>query len=405
MNSIKLHYFIWFLIIATCLALGSIYFMTSNQNNSSEVNQNTLEQPVEPKGESALNQFDTNSTVSVKKQRIDEVKNSLTIDQQIGQLILARVPENSQIINDLIDYNLGGYLIFGKDIKGENSISLTQKIASWQENALIPMIIASDEEGGKVSRVSPVLPQPFESPGTLYKQGGLELLKNEELDKANLLKTLGINVNLGPVADVSLNPASFIYSRTLELPSNMSLQEASEITSQFVVETVQDFNSVQEGSCLKHFPGYGENGDSHSEIIMDGTPLEIVQNYYFKPFQAGISAGAGSVLISHNVSGCLDPTQPASLSPVIHSILRNNFHFNGVILCDDLDMQGLSNFVDKDTAAVATLNAGTDMIICSNYPTIIPRIKMELENGGISQERFQSALDHVLGWKFDLGLI
>ena len=179
----------------------------------------------------------------------------------------------------------------------------------------------------------------------------------------------------------------------------------AEITSQYVTLAVQEFNKVQEGSCLKHFPGYGENADSHTDLIVDQRNLETLQKIDFIPFQAGINAGAGGILISHNICTALDPNEPASVSPIVHDVLRNNFHFNGVILCDDLDMSGMTNFKDKTQAAVDTLNAGTDMIICSNYQDIIPTIKEGLANGTISQERLDNAVDHILSWKYDLGLV
>lgn len=388
MNKNVSFYFRWLLIIVVSLLLGLI--LVFNFTSSTEEIKSSL----------------NNSNTVIEDERttkVNEIFNSLSLEQKIGQLFLARVPEINQI-EDIQNYYLGGYLIFGRDTENENFDSLTQKIQSWQEAASIPMIIASDEEGGYVTRVSTLLEEKFLSPGELYNIGGVELISEDAIRKAQILKELGINVNLGPVADIAVNPSSFIYDRTLMLPIETALEEAAAITAEYVEVVVRNSTNEGIGSTLKHFPGYGENGDTHTDIIVDEKTIDVFEKIDFIPFKAGINAGAGAVLISHNIVNSIDPTQPASISPSVHTLLRKNLGFNGVIMTDDLDMMGLSDFIDKDSAAIATINAGTDLIISSTYASQIEQIKLALDNKIISNERFDEAVKRVLAWKYDLGL-
>ncbi len=344
-------------------------------------------------------------TVDPKAAKIDELMGSLSQDQKIGQLFLARVPEGDAQLADIKTYGLGGYVIFGRDVEGETTDTLKAKIDGYQQASPVAMIIASDEEGGEVSRVSQILDDPFSSAAEIYAESGMEGLVEDAKAKSELLKGLGINVNLAPVCDVAVNPDSFIYDRTLGLPIETPLIEAANLTSQYVEGVVTAMKEVGIGCCLKHFPGYGENGDSHTGIVYDQKDAETFREIDFLPFQAGIRAGAGSVMITHNIVEAFDPNEPASLSPQVHQILRDELGFTGAILSDDFDMEGLTDYSDPVTAAVTTINAGTDMVLSSNYAEQIAAVKEALADGTISGERLDDAVRHVLSWKYDLGLL
>ena len=120
---------------------------------------------------------------------------------------------------------------------------------------------------------------------------------------------------------------------------------------------------------LKHFPGYGGNADTHTGIAYDSRPLEAFQQSDFLPFQAGIQAGADLVLVSHNIVACMDSQLPASLSPEVHRILREDLGFSGVVITDDLVMDGIRDFAGTEQAAVLAVQATT----CCAPPTFRPR--------------------------------
>lgn len=123
----------------------------------------------------------------------------------------------------------------------------------------------------------------------------------------------------------------------------------------------------------------------------------------FLPFQAGIAAGADSILVSHNILTKID-TVPSSISPKINDILRKELNFKGVIMTDDLDMAGLADFVSQDEAALQVILAGNDLILGSSYQTQIPYLLKKVSSGDLTEERIDESVRRILAWKYDLGL-
>ena len=147
------------------------------------------------------------------------------------------------------------------------------------------MFIGSDEEGGTVTRASRnpnLFSEPFKSPQAIYSAGGMEALAQDALDKSQALLDLGINVNFAPVCDVSTDPNDFIYDRTLG--------QDAETTADYITRTVLTMGDAGEMAVLKHFPGYGNNADTHTGIAVDDRPMETFENSDLLPFKAGIEA-------------------------------------------------------------------------------------------------------------------
>lgn len=264
----------------------------------------------------------------------------MSLEERVGQLFIARCPEE-QAAQKAAEYILGGYILFARDFEGKTPEEVSGDIQSYQSAASIPMLIGVDEEGGTVNRVSryPAFrAEKFESPQKLYQNGGFEAVKNDTVEKSQLLKSLGINVNFAPVCDVSVNSEDFIYDRSFG-------KEAGE-TAQYVETVVGAMKEQGMGSVLKHFPGYGNNVDTHTGIAYDNRPYETFLMSDFLPFQAGIDSGAEMVLVSHNIVKSMDEQFPASLSPRVHEILRQELGFSGVIVTDDLVMDGVREFAD-----------------------------------------------------------
>lgn len=336
-----------------------------------------------------------NNKENQKTKVVQNLLAAMTLEEKIGQLFWARVPYGNQI-EDIQTYHLGGYILFGKDFEGQSLEGIKSLTDSYQSAAEIPLLIGSDEEGGTVTRISSILNAPFQSPMSLYQSGGLEAVVADTKTKAETLKSVGINAGLFPVADVATDSSAFIYNRTIG--------EDAKTTAKYVKSVVQELDKNQVGSTLKHFPGYGNNGDSHTAIIRDDRSLEALRQSDFLPFEAGISAGADSVLVSHNILSKLDNV-PSSISPKINKILRKELGFNGVIMTDDLDMAGLANFVNQDEAAHQVISAGNDLILGSSYHTQIPYLLEKVSSGELSEERIDESVKRILSWKYELGLL
>ena len=320
---------------------------------------------------------------------------TMTLEEKVGQLFWARVPSSHQI-EDLRSYHLSGYILFGRDFEGRNIEDIQALTKGYQAAAKIPLLIGSDEEGGTVTRISSILKTPFQSPMALYQQGGMEAVLSDTKQKAELLKSVGINAGLFPVADLARDHSVFIYDRTIG--------QDAQTTASYVQQVVEELKKSKVGSTLKHFPGYGDNGDSHTAIIQDNRSLDELRQADFLPFQAGIDAGADSVLVSHNILSKID-TVPSSISPKITDLLRKELHFKGVIMTDDFDMAGLADFVSQEEAAFQVIVAGNDLILGSSYQTQIPYLLKKISSGELTEERIDESVRRVLTWKYDLGLL
>lgn len=323
----------------------------------------------------------------------------MTLEEKVGQMIFAQCPV-SNAAQAVSDYHLGGYLLFGKDFQGQTPESITQIIQIYQSAAAIPLFIGVDEEGGWVNRVSQYQAfrsEPFASPQTLYRQGGLEAIQADAVEKCRLLGQLGINVNFAPVADVSMDPADFIYSR--------SFGQDAEATAEYVSTVVATMKAEGMGSVLKHFPGYGDNADTHTGVAYDDRPYETFLSADFLPFRAGIAGGADMVLVAHNIVTCMDETYPASLSPQVHAILREELGFDGVIITDDLTMSGIQDFSGATNVAVQAVQAGNDLILCSDFAAYYAAILEAVEDGTLSEARIDESVLRILRLKMSLGLM
>lgn len=336
-----------------------------------------------------------------RQEAIDRRLASMTVEEKVGQLFFPKCPTKEEAAL-AAEYHLGGYLLFKVNLQDRSPQQVQEEITELQESAAIPLLIGVDEEGGTVARVSacPQLREKrFSSPQTLYKRGGLEAVLADCREKDTLLSSLGINVNLAPVADLSTDPSDFIYDRTLGL--------GTEETCEYIAAVIAQMETDGMGSVLKHFPGYGPNRDTHSGSALDERPLDQLRQADFLPFRAGVEAarsGTTAVLVSHNVLQAVDPDCPGSLSPAVYKLLREEIGFTGPALTDDLTMSAITQYTAGQCPAVLALAAGCDMVITTDFQTEIPQVLAALENGSLSQERVDEAAARVLGWKYDLGL-
>ena len=324
---------------------------------------------------------------------------NMTLEEKVGQMFFVRCPAENAA-SDVGAYHLGGYILFARDFEGKTKSEVTQAISSYQSQAKIPLLIGVDEEGGTVNRISrykAFRAVPFHSPQALYAEGGFDLIKSDTKEKAELLRSLGINVNFAPVCDVSTNPGDFIYSRTFG-------KDAAQ-TAQYVKTVVAQMQESGVGAVLKHFPGYGPNADTHVGFATDSRPYETFTESDFLPFSAGIAAGAQSVLVCHNVVECLDGENPASLSAKWHEALRGELGFSGVVLTDDLVMGAITEAYGANQAAVMAVQAGNDMLLSTEYPLQYAAVLEAVKSGVLSESRIDESVLRILNWKQALGLL
>lgn len=321
--------------------------------------------------------------------------NTLSIDEKIGQIFLVRYSQENAV-SILQDYNFGGFIFFEKDFAGKTKQQVIEMISLAQSASKVPLITAVDEEGGTVVRISNnknLSESKFKSPRELYLAGGFNLIRQDIIDKSKLLYELGINLNLSPVVDIASSSKDYMYKRTLG--------EGTELTSTYGKTVIQASKGTGVSYCLKHFPGYGSNSDTHKLTSKDTRTYESILNNDIVPFKQGINSGAEAVLVSHNIVTSIDEENPASLSKKVHEILRDDLKFTGVIITDDLAMAAAS----VPDAAVKAVLSGNDFIIVTDYEKSINEVKNAINNGQISEETINKMAFKVLAWKYYKGLI
>lgn len=337
--------------------------------------------------ENLFSQFNTLASNKLK---------NMTLDEKIGQLLLVKYQSNSQ--NDAIKkYKVGGFIFFEDDFKDKTKKEVQDMLKNIQSQASIPLLTAVDEEGGSVVRVSsnPKLrEQKFKSPRELYLDGGIPLIESDTKEKSALLEELGINVNLAPVVDISTNSSDYMYDRTLG--------EGQDATSNYAKAVIEASKGYKVSYVLKHFPGYGNNEDTHTSSVTDDRPLSTLEENDFKPFESAIESKAEAILVNHNIVKSIDTTSPASLSASVHNLLRNDLKFTGIIMTDDLSMKATSDIPNVVEKAIL---AGNDIVIVADYESAFNQIKDAVENNRISAELIDEIAHKIITWKYAKGLL
>ncbi len=328
---------------------------------------------------------------------IGQIIADMTNEEKAGQILLARYPQVDGA-ETMSEYHLGGYTFYAADFENRTAEEITALIDGIQEACDIPAFMAVDEEGGTVVRVSK-WPQfrnaPFSSQNALGR-GGEEIIEAETDEKSKLLRSLGINLNLAPVADYTDNNWAYIYNRTFG--------KDPETTGRYIALTVNIMNENRIGSCLKHFPGYGDNVDTHTGVATDTRTAEEFEAADFIPFRYGIDAGATAVMVNHNIVTAFDSERPASVSSEVHRVLREELGFEGVIITDDMGMDAMLSYVTDESVYVAAVLAGNDLICTSDIPTAYNDILAALDDGRIDEDRIDESVRRILLMKMSLGI-
>lgn len=331
--------------------------------------------------------------------RAKEILAKMTLDKKIGQMFLVRCPEENQL-SLIKDYSPGGFVLFERDFENKSWQRVVGDIKSYQYTTEIPMFIAVDEEGGDVVRVSKFKEFrgfPFLSPREVFLSDGFKGIELDAAEKSQLLKRLGINLNFAPVCDVVTEEDAFMYNRSFGMDA-MS-------TATYVKTVVNTMANNGMGSVLKHFPGYGNNKDTHVMAVQDKRDRDALEKDDFVPFKAGINEGVAGVMVSHIIFENIDKDYPASLSIEVHKLLRSSLGYQGVIIADSLDMEGVCNTKSGADVAVRAVKAGNDMLIVTDYEEQIKAVKKAVQNDEIPISLIDASVARILSWKLMLGMI
>ena len=329
-------------------------------------------------------------------QKAEEFMKGMTLEEKIGQMLFPRF-NLTNYTDDIPNKKPGGFVLFAYDFVF-NETFIQQYINKSQElseaNVGLPLGLAVDEEGGTVVRVSPYHRDEggFPSPQQIYNESGNDGILKIDQEKRDLLRKFFLNVNLAPVADISYNSSDYIYDRTLG--------RGPEESAEYIEKDVEGYVNDNFTCCAKHFPGYGNNIDTHGDIAIDKRSYEQFQNEDFLTFEAAIRKQIPMILVSHNIVLCKDKKYPASLSKAWHDILRNELNYTGLILTDDLSMGSIKKYTDNISEAVLAVNAGNDILLTSDYYKHYDALMKAADDGKITEETVDKACKRIIAWKF-----
>lgn len=346
---------------------------------------------------------------------------NLTLEQKVGQLLMVgfrgyELSDTSHIARDISEFNLGGVILFdfdvptGRPVRNIDSFDQVRALNdSLQHKASTPLLIAIDQEGGRVARLKPVRGFPETvSAEYLGELDNIDTTRAYAAEQTALLDSLGINVNFAPVVDLNTNPENPVIGsieRSYGAEPELVTRHA-----RIVIEEHQQSNLLP---VIKHFPGHGSAwNDSHLGMAdVTDTWADVELEPYKSLAETGYNFG---VMTAHVLNRKLDEELPATLSePIQTGLLRETIGFEGVLFSDDMQMEAIRSFYGLEFAIENALNAGVDMLVFGNnsvyQPNIVPDavdIILDLvEKGAVSETRINEAYDRVTSAKENLGLI
>ena len=321
------------------------------------------------------------------------------------------IEDSNHIKKDIINLGIGGVILFEYDAPSKsrprNIISAEQlkKLTTNLQNiSSEKLIIAIDQEGGKVNR----LKTKYNFPPAPSAKNIAEI---NNIDSSNFYAELlgktvydaGINLNFAPVVDVDINPDCPVIGKI-----ERSFSENPEIVTKEATISITGMHKYGVKSCLKHFPGHGSAlSDSHlgfTDVTNSWSKKELI------PYSDLINSGiCDAIMTAHIFNANIDPNYPATLSETtINNLLRKELYWNGLVISDDMDMGAIANNYGLEEAIKLSINAGVDILIFSNNgKKYNPNIASEavkiivnlVENGEIEESRIDEACRRIEAFK------
>ena len=341
----------------------------------------------------------------------------MTLDEKIGQLFMTNIP-GDWLYEDGIRYiqalQPGAIAIFPSNTTGKDAASLARFINTLQENTIdsgagIPLIIATDQEGGNVQRVQIDVTQ-LPDPLGFGASGNLDSVRDVAQHIGAELHDLGITMNLAPSVDLSIRADMLSSVRVMNRRTSGDDPERVGILAAAYVDGLADAGVI---GVIKHFPGHGGAADSHAQLPRIDTDRETAFATSLHSFEMAIQEGVPAVMVGHLYYSDIEPTPnlPASLSPTMIGILRDDFDFSGVVMSDAFDMSAIYDNFYADDAALMFIRAGGDMLVSGPFLPWNMQLNIKaaliaaVEDGTLSESRIDESVRRILELKAAYGLL
>ncbi|HET9979312.1 MAG TPA: glycoside hydrolase family 3 N-terminal domain-containing protein [Ktedonobacterales bacterium] len=351
-------------------------------------------------------------------QRIDAYIAHLTPAQQIGQTLMLAVYANGYNANldqALTQWDLGSAIIFpnynGGQLMPATRDGMRQLIHDLQAHAQTPLLLATDEEGGEVDRLS-FYYGPTPTPQALAATGDPQQAYNQAQTDAQRMRDLGLNVDFAPLADVSQGNG---------IDPSRTFGTTPDAVTTYAGAFLDGLQKNGVAGTLKHWPGLGASSGNPDFTLPTVTETQAQLNAIdFAPYRALLSHQPGMIMVTYVIVPAYDGQTPASLSPVlVQQVLRGQLGYNGVVVTDAMDAQGLIQYMQQQgysdpaqgvaEACVRAFLAGDDLIEApieqDRLAAVVSAMSQAVASGRISQARLHEALHRIIALKVRLGLL
>jgi beta-N-acetylhexosaminidase len=283
----------------------------------------------------------------------------MSLSRRLGQFVIVGFDGHTvpvELRSMARQFDLGGVILFARNVQAPEQVAeLSHDLRQLAGD--VPMWISIDQEGGRVAR----LRAPFaEWPpmATLGRSGKRDLAARFAGALAEQLAVLGISLDYSPVLDVHTNAANPVIG-------DRALATDAAVVADLGEAIVRQLQALGVAACGKHFPGHGDTStDSHRELPLVEHPPDRLRRVEFVPFKRAIEAEVASIMTAHLLVPAFDGSRPASLSrTIVDGVLRGELGFEGLILTDDLGMQGCAAQYPVEQAIVEAVAAGSDAVL------------------------------------------
>jgi len=334
----------------------------------------------------------------------DEISNlisAMTLEQKIGQMILAGVDGTSidaAAKKMILEQHVGGIIMYKNNFSDlSGSARFVNALKKANKDNPIPLFISVDQEGGKVSR----LPKDFVSipdAATVGRSDNAALAKKMGSLLSQELQLMGFNVDFAPVLDINSNPKNPVIG-------NRAFGNNAKLVSKMGISVM---NGLREGgtvAVVKHFPGHGDTAvDSHLDLPVVNKTTKQLESMEWVPFRAAIDEQADAVMVAHILFPLIDPDAPASLSKIIiGEQLRGTLGYDGVVITDDMTMGAIAHNYGIADAAVMSVEAGSDIVLVAHgYDTekmVFDKLLQAVRSGKVDEIRIDQSVRRILTLK------
>ncbi len=316
----------------------------------------------------------------------------IPVRRRIGQLLIGSLPGREVTVELRAlarEFDLGGVILFARNVESPEQVlelAFTSETLGVESTAWVSV----DQEGGRVARLrAPFTVWP--PMAALGRAPSKELATRFAVALARELRAVGVTLDFAPVLDVNTNPTNPVIG-------DRSFSADVETASALGVAIITALQASGVAACGKHFPGHGDTTvDSHRDLpYVDHAP-DRLRAVEFLPFRAAIEAGVAFIMTAHVVVPSIDDARPATLSPAVLRLLRDELGFRGVVVSDDLDMGAIAKVWTPPEAAVAAIAAGCDaVLVCSGNVDVqaatLEALVKAVESGTLPLTRVDDAL-------------